>query len=63
MKNAAKRIKITRKNRPLYIEEIICQCAICGGLFSEDELVEGLCPGCTEEINQHDNIIGYRVDE
>ena len=63
MKNAAKRIKITRKNRPLYIEEIITSCAICGGLFGEDEQTEEICQSCVEEINRPDNTIGYRINE
>ena len=56
------RTKITKKNRPLYIEEIITTCAICGGLFGEDELTEGLCENCQNDVN-NEELIGYRIDE
>jgi NMD protein affecting ribosome stability and mRNA decay len=37
-------------------------CGFCGGFVDREELIDGLCKECYDEIN-NDEVIGYRKGE
>ena len=60
------RVKIHRNSkRPLYLNEIACQCQLCNGYFAEEELEEEICRPCRIRIEKSDNdiYVGFRSDD
>ena len=54
--------KLTKKDRPSFAYGMICQCKNCSGWRDSRDLADEICIDCAE-INDNEEIIGYRKGE